>query len=729
MRFPIYSLLVPALVFVLLSSADAHSPPPNSHIRRSLSNKLQRRQSLTGTLNGLVGDVADGLGLDALDLPLTTPPAPAPSSTIEELTDTSSSTSSSTSASTTDSETSTTVESTTEATTSTKATTTSEATVTTSTRPTGILGPVTGILGSAVSELTSILAPTSIAASASESTSSSTSASDDITSAPTSAPTSEATASPSTTDDGNILTSLTSILLPPSSTASSTSDSITSPPSSVPTSVPTTTSTSDGGGIISEIISSLTSILIPPSSSASSTISEPPPVTTSDTTSDPVTNPPTSVPTSDASSVPVTSQPVTEPPTSVPTTSVSASDPVTEPPTSVSTSISISFPTGSISNPGNSSSSTEVSITSEPTPTPTISINSDLSFILTEPSLVFTSIASSTAEATLTDPDQATTTVETQAGPATASSILSAPLPTGIPGRIYPRVQLDTSQDLSDYTMISILFNQELNWPFVVTTQISSSQIFAWLPAIIATALQVPAVQVKTWALQVYVPASYRNAQDSVQLGTMWLGYIPSDQVDTLAAQIKAKQSAFYNGVPDNVAKALASHVNSGFSLNAVPDPNLTPKDDGAGSGSASGAAATGGKTRQDAIIGVVSALGAIALLVLAFLVYRSIKRRRELAHRRLSDPPDQFVVGARPEGREFDQDSVGGARRRSFYYAEDSLRGFQGDAQQQQSQPLQGGDEMMYDARSSPQNMMQRRNVMPAAISAPILRESSMNW
>lgn len=313
----------------------------------------------------------------------------------------------------------------------------------------------------------------------------------------------------------------------------------------------------------------------------------------------------------------------------------------------------------------------------------------------------------------MTNPDQATTTVNTQSGPTPATTLTVAPLPTGIPGRIYPKVQLDLSQDLSNFLMISILFNQELNWPWVVSHQTSSIQIFAWLPAIIATALGVPADQVKTWALQVYVPASYNGPTDAVQLGTMWLGYIPKDQVDNLAQQIKAKQSLFYNGINDSVAQALASRVNPGFSLNAVVDPNLNANGSGS---SGSSSSSNSGKSRQDAIIGVVSALGAIALLILLFLVYRSMKRRQELAHRRLSDPvPDQYV-GARPDGRDFDQDSVGGARRRSFYYAEDSLRGFQGAPVEEVP-------------RSGPPGMVQRRNVMPNAISAPILRESSMNW
>ena len=207
-----------------------------------------------------------------------------------------------------------------------------------------------------------------------------------------------------------------------------------------------------------------------------------------------------------------------------------------------------------------------------------------------------------------------------------------------------------------------------------------------------------------TWALQVYIPTTYHSPADAAQLGTMWLAYIPSSFVTTLSQEILAKQSKFYTGDPDPVAQALALHVNAGFSIVSVPDPNA-----GGTQGKSSNDSA---KSRQDAIIGVVSSLGAIAFLVLVFLTYRVMKNRRELAHRRLSDP-HLGSAGVRPEGQEFDQDSVGGARRRSFYYAEDSLRGFQ------ESEQISG-----------PSVMTQRRTIVPGTpISGPILRENTLNW
>ncbi|KAJ2920875.1 hypothetical protein H1R20_g16219, partial [Candolleomyces eurysporus] len=291
-----------------------------------------------------------------------------------------------------------------------------------------------------------------------------------------------------------------------------------------------------------------------------------------------------------------------------------------------------------------------------------------------------------------------------------------------MPSRIYPRDRLTDTTSLDGYSLISILYNRDLNWPFVVNNELSSSQIFGYTPVIIATALDIPSENVLTFALQVYVPVTYKSASDQIELGTVWLGYIPSDLVDTLAAQMKARTSKFYTGVQDPTAQSLAQRVNTGFSLLSV-----SPNQGSGGSGGNSGTgtlgttgAAADGKSRQDAIIGVVSALGAIAVFVLVFLLYRTMKRRRELAHRRLSDPPD--MMGYRPDGQEFDRDSVGGQRRRSFYYAEDSLRGYSGGQQAMQ-------DDMSYDHRTQGVAQMRSRNVVPNAISAPILRESSMNW
>ncbi|KAF8636198.1 hypothetical protein AX17_003686 [Amanita inopinata Kibby_2008] len=402
-------------------------------------------------------------------------------------------------------------------------------------------------------------------------------------------------------------------------------------------------------------------------------------------------------------------------------------------PTNATSIVSISVPMTTITGSSNHSTSGVASITSLPTTTAASqpAVNSDFSFITSESALAVASITTSVA--TITDPDQPTTTLS--ATGAVNSAVSPPPLPSGIPYRIYPKDGPASGQ--TGYTLISILFNQELNWPFVVGNWISSSQIFAWIPVLISTALNVPAEQVRTFALQVFVPMQYRGPNDQALLGTMWLGYIPTEYISTLAGQMKVRESTFYTGVQNNVAHDLALHVNSGFSLLSITSVNAG-NNGGNGGNNGAGVAGPASRARQDAIIGVVSALGAIAVCVLVFLVWRSWMRKRELAHRRLSDGPassEAMDVGMRPEGRDFDQDSVGGARRRSFYWAEDSLKGFQsrggGDDHFSASAPAgtAGGTGMRNAAEMSAGGGVARRNVSPAAISAPILRESSLNW
>ncbi|KAI6030815.1 hypothetical protein F5J12DRAFT_803148 [Pisolithus orientalis] len=301
----------------------------------------------------------------------------------------------------------------------------------------------------------------------------------------------------------------------------------------------------------------------------------------------------------------------------------------------------------------------------------------------------------------LTNPDQAATTL-TIASAAPTSSPSTPPLPSGLPSVILPQPQLNLSLVPTDYTLINVLFNQSLNWEWVATNADSPGQIFEYFPEVIATALgiggrhlalveilvltPVIASQVMNYDLIVYEPSTYT-----------------SDKVDTLSSLIANQKSVFYTGQSGGIPTTLAACVDPSLALDAIAGP--TP---GGSSSSSSG----GSDVRKDAIIGVVSSLGTIAFMIVGYVAYRSYKRRQEAGHRPLTE-----VVGVRPEGQEFDRDSVGGPRRRSFYYAEDSLRGYQG---------VHPEDET-YDHRASV--MRDRRPIIPAAISTPILRESTMNW
>jgi hypothetical protein len=280
-----------------------------------------------------------------------------------------------------------------------------------------------------------------------------------------------------------------------------------------------------------------------------------------------------------------------------------------------------------------------------------------------------------------------------------------------------------------DVVLCSILFTPVLPWNFVSTNTQSQGQFFSWTPIIIAQALNISISETPPFALQVFVPEAYGGPKDVEMLLTEYLFYLQKDLVPVLAHQIKVLSSPFY-GIPEPY-KDLARQVDAAFALTSVPNPNTVP-------GATSAAPSRGNKSRTATIIGVVSALGGVALIILGILIFSGVKRSRQLRHQRLSDPNLPNDPYPDRTGRDFDQDSVGGPRRRSFYFAEDSLRG-QPQAAERSTVPMaqaqtqyvvQPGSQIQYISRSSPENIRERRApVVPGAISAPVLTQSSLNW
>lgn len=217
--------------------------------------------------------------------------------------------------------------------------------------------------------------------------------------------------------------------------------------------------------------------------------------------------------------------------------------------------------------------------------------------------------------------------------------------------------------------------------------------------------------------MEVFKPSTYTNTQDTSVLRTLFLVYIPSSSMDDLAVQIKNQESDFYKATT-GVPAELAANVDPSYPIDASAAPPAVPGSSSPDSSDTSSASSSNSNVRRDAIIGVCSALGGIALIILAIVVVRNLKMRRERAHHRLSDPG--VAVATPGPDHEFDRDSIGGQRRRSFYFAEDSLRGFASPAGASDAQ----------DSRVSPTNAMrERRPVIPGTISAPILRDNTLNW
>jgi len=345
-------------------------------------------------------------------------------------------------------------------------------------------------------------------------------------------------------------------------------------------------------------------------------------------------------------------------------------------------------------------------------------------------SLLGTSFQSSSIPPTLTNPDAPVTTLSlSDPSTSAAGPVPSAPLPTDLPSRIYPADVVNPSALPSGDVLCSLLFTDYLPWSFVATHTQSQGQLFSWTPVIISQALNISSTDTPPFALQVFVPDSYQGPNDADMLRTEFLFYLPNNLVSVLANEIKVQSSPFYN--IEEPYRDLALQVDPAYALTSVPNPSAVP-------GTTSAASSGGDKSRTATIIGVVSALGGLALIILGTLVFNGVKRSRQLRHQRLSDPNLPNDPYPDRNGRDFDQDSVGGPRRRSFYFAEDSLRGQPQTAEEstvpmaqaQTQYVVQPGSQIQYSSRSSPENMRERRApVVPGAISAPILTQSSLNW
>jgi len=197
-----------------------------------------------------------------------------------------------------------------------------------------------------------------------------------------------------------------------------------------------------------------------------------------------------------------------------------------------------------------------------------------------------------------------------------------------------------------------------LNWDFISGSDQSVGQIFAFMPQVIANALSIDLSNVMTYALQVQIPQSWSG--DTNDLGTMYLAYIPQNQVNSLSLMMHTMSSSFYKQA--GVAGQLAYSVVPSFPLTAV---SLHTLPGGAESSDGTNSAK---KTRTIVIIAISAASSSIAAFVAVWWTLRYLKHKKETKHRRLSEQSDPNWSGGVYGTHDDD-------RRTSFFYAHDQLQ------------------------------------------------------
>jgi len=178
-------------------------------------------------------------------------------------------------------------------------------------------------------------------------------------------------------------------------------------------------------------------------------------------------------------------------------------------------------------------------------------------------------------------------------------------------------------------TYISILFDDQLKWSWLCANGDASAQVFAFMPSLISTAINITAAEVLTDKLVAYQPDNYDGSSGTIL--SVYLGYIPTSYVDALSASIKAPNSAFYtksSGIAAQLAKVvnptlpITAYAQQGVSNTAVDASNLANAD--LGSTSSNNAASDKKKT---IIIAVVTSIGVFLLGLLAFFAIKAARK------------------------------------------------------------------------------------------------------
>jgi hypothetical protein len=271
-----------------------------------------------------------------------------------------------------------------------------------------------------------------------------------------------------------------------------------------------------------------------------------------------------------------------------------------------------------------------------------------------------------------------------------------------------------------------ILFDvSRMPWSSVLNSPELAGQIFAFFNLNIAHALGLQPSQVITTSLSAYAKVGWSKDDPNAlaQLATVWNGQMPTDYVQDLTAQLMNQHSPFYTAVR-GIPAELANLV--------VPTFTIVASNNGANGGVSVGAN-TGGTTApsdtsKNTIIGVTTTVGVILVLLIVFFLVKMYKRSRESAHRRLSGEPMTGPAMRSYGSQGFSGGPIGGGgsmgrgNRDSFFFAEDSLRGYQHDG----SASVEDDDSYT----SHQPSQARRAPIQASAISQPILRESSMgNW
>jgi hypothetical protein len=204
-----------------------------------------------------------------------------------------------------------------------------------------------------------------------------------------------------------------------------------------------------------------------------------------------------------------------------------------------------------------------------------------------------------------------------------SSIAIATVLPSSLPAKIVP---VDAPTNLpEDSILVSILFAaQTMGWKWIVNSPDTASQVFAYMPSLLSSALNISESDVQTTALVAYQSLTDTDAS---QLMTVYLASMPADQLSNLQAQVRTPSSTLYTQ-SDPILQQLSQQLISTFPVNAFTSTEQATI--GVGAGDSGAQQGSDKKKSNTTVIAVVASFGSVVVLLLAFLSFRYLRRKQE---------------------------------------------------------------------------------------------------
>lgn len=270
-------------------------------------------------------------------------------------------------------------------------------------------------------------------------------------------------------------------------------------------------------------------------------------------------------------------------------------------------------------------------------------------------------------------------------------------------------------------TLIQVGFNYGLNYPFVVNTENSASQVFTYLPQGLAYTLGIPEDKVVMNALMPFSGSSTLN-----YIMTLGQAYIPENLVNQLQLDLHTPMSMAYQN-PNGAVNSLMTMINPTIAIipgNTVYPDGTNSADNPAGTSYAiaEGAAPIGSDSgTSQSVKGTSVAIGAGsvagAAVYCAAMVYIARRyRNKRRGHLRVSSLP---TVGEMSQ-RSMPRSAMGG------YF----MVGGAGNGRYSAGSSSSSSGRSGRNSRSSAGSGSHTgRSVREQGISAPLNSENSLGW